>query len=116
MQGAGDPDWDRHCGDLWREAVLEATGRDICAIVGPSPRRPREWVATMRRLKVRSLHDVVTAVHGPEIDLRLARRGDVVRRGWALGVCRGELAEFFGGVAVPIGEVDAAWRVTEWRG
>lgn len=111
-----DPNWDRHCGDLWRQAVLAATGRDICDVVGPSPRRAAEWAAMMRRLGARTLHNVVSAVHGPEIDLRTARRGDIVRKGWALGVCRGELAEFWGGAAVPIGGVDAAWRVTGWPG
>lgn len=106
-----DPDWYRHCGDTWREHVLAATGADICGVVGPSPRRPRDWVAIMRRLGVRNLSGVVAAVHGPSVPPRQAMRGDLVRRGWALGICRGEVGEFFGGEMVAIRECDEAWRV-----
>ena len=28
--------------------------------------------------------------------------GDVVQRGWAIGICRGDKAEFFGGEMVPM--------------
>lgn len=111
---APDPDWSRHCGDLWRDAVQSTVGRDICDIVGPSPRRPRDWAAMMRRLGVRSLHEVVCAVHGHPVPLRAARRGDIVRKGWAMGVCRGEQCEFFGGAMVPLADVDAAWPVGRW--
>jgi hypothetical protein len=111
-----DPDWPHHCGDLWRAHVLAATGRDICDLVGPSPRRPRAWAAMLRRNGVRDMGDLVSRVHGPPIDVRLARRGDVVRCGWALGVCRGEVAEFYGGDAVPMREVEQAWRVDGWAG
>lgn len=65
----------------------------------------------MRRLGVRSLSGVVSAVHGTPIDRRLAMRGDIVRRGWAMGVCRGETAEFYGAQTVPMAHVDEAWRV-----
>ena len=106
-----DPDWGRHCGDRWREHVLAAIGRDVCDVVGPSPRRPRDWVAMMRRLGVRDISGVVSAVHGPAVRPRQARRGDIVRRGWALGICRGDLAEFFGSEMVAMGEVDEAWRL-----
>lgn len=106
-----DPDWSHHCGDQWREHVLAATGRDICDIVGPSPRRPRDWVAMMRRLGVRDMAGVISAVHGPAIDTRQARRGDIVQIGWAIGVCRGELCEFYGGVMVPGKRVEKAWRL-----
>jgi hypothetical protein len=107
-----DPDWSSHCGDMWRGHVLAIGRGDICDIVGPSPRRPRDWVAMMRRLGVRDMSGVVSAVHGPSVPTRQARRGDIVRRGWALGVCRGEAAEFFGGVMVPMRECDEAWRVS----
>ena len=110
-----DPDWSHHCGDLWREHVMRAAAQDICDIVGPSPRRARDWVATMRRLGVRTMSDVLSAVHGAPIDVRLAMRGDIVRRGWAIGVCRGELAEFYGGDTVPMGEVHEAWRLSSAR-
>lgn len=110
----GEPGWARHCGDLWRAAVLSVAGRDICAIVGPSPRSAGDWAAMMRRLGVRSMGGVVSAVHGTAIAPRLARRGDIVRKGWALGVCRGETAEFFGGVMLGMGEVDQAWSASGW--
>jgi hypothetical protein len=106
------PDWQDHCGDRWRAHVLEASGLDICAIVGPSPRRPREWCAMMRRLGVRSMSGVISAVHGAPIGRRLARRGDVVRKGWAIGICRGELAEFFGGDTAPMATIDEAWPLS----
>ena len=105
-----DPDWSWHCGDEWRQHVLAVTGRDVCDVVGPSPRRPRDWAAMMRRLGVRDLGGVVSAVHGPSIATLTAQRGDVVRRGWALGICQGDLAVFYGGVTVPMKDVDEAWQ------
>ncbi|ARR55327.1 hypothetical protein HY78_18710 [Rhizorhabdus wittichii DC-6] len=107
-----DPDWPHHCGDIWRAHVLAATGRDVSDIIGPMPRRPREFAAMMRRVGVRDLSGVVSAVHGESLrNPRFARRGDIVRRGWALGICRGERAEFYGGVMLPMRDVDEAWRV-----
>lgn len=106
-----DCGWEAHCGDLWRAQVLAATGWDICDVVGPSPRSARDWAGMMRRLGVRSLSGVVSAVHGTAIAPRRAVRGDIVRRGWALGVCRGERAEFIGGEMVEMRDVDEAWRV-----
>ena len=111
MSSSSDPDWRDHCGDLWRRHVLAATGFDIETITGPSPRRVAEWVAMMRRLGARSLGGVVSAVHGPPLaSPRLARRGDIVRRGWAIGVCRGEQSEFYGGAMLEIGEAEESWR------
>lgn len=107
-----DPGWADHCGDRWRAHVLAATGRDICDVVGPSPRCARDWAATMRRLGARGMADVLSAVHGVPIPRRQAARGDVVRRGWAIGVCRGDAAEFFGGAMVPMSNVDQAWRLS----
>lgn len=109
-----DPDWNDHCGDLWRAHVLAATGNDICDIVGPSPRRPAEWVAMMRRTGVRSMSGVIAAVHGAPIARRQAMRGDIVRRGWAIGVCRGEDAEFYGGVIVPMRDVDQVYQLRNY--
>lgn len=106
-----DPDWSDHCGDRWRAHVLAQTGRDICDVVGPSPRRTRDWVAMMRRLGVRDMAGVISAVHGEPIPSRQARRGDIVQRGWAIGVCRGDKAEFFGGDLVPMREVDQGWAL-----
>lgn len=55
--------------------------------------------------------DVITFVHGPAIPPRCAGRGDIVRKGWAIGICRGEDAEFFGGDFIPMAQVDQAWAV-----
>lgn len=106
-----DPDWKNHCGDLWRAHVFETVGFDICDAIGPLPRRPSEWVAMMRRVGGRSMCDVVTFVHGASIPPLQARRGDIVQSGWALGVCRGELAEFYGSEMRPIGVIMRAWCI-----
>jgi hypothetical protein len=106
-----DPDWSHHCGDTWRDAVLVSGGPDICEVVGPSPRRPRDWVAMMRRLGVRNMSGVISAVHGEPVPYRQATRGAIVRRGWAIGVCRGDKAEFFGGKMLPMNMVDEAWNL-----
>lgn len=106
-----DPDWGEHCGDRWRANVLAASGRDICDTVGPSPRRPRDWVAMMRRLGVRDMAGVISAVHGNPIPVRQAHRGDIVRREWAIGICRGDKAEFFGGVMLEMRDVQQAWPI-----
>ncbi|QUT04848.1 hypothetical protein KFK14_17710 [Sphingobium phenoxybenzoativorans] len=111
-----DPDWSNHCGDLWRGHVLDSTGRDICTVVGPSPRSAGAWAAMMRRLGVRTMSAVISAVHGTPVDPRVAKRGDVVRRGWAIGICRGEDAEFYGGAMIPMRQVDEAWPVTALAG
>lgn len=54
---------------------------------------------------------VISAVHGPPIVYRRAMRGDIVRRGWAIGICRGDRAEFFGGIFTPMREVDGVWSL-----
>lgn len=84
---------------------------DICDLVGPSPRRARDWVAMMRRLGVRDMAGVISAVHGQPIPYRQAMRGDIVRRGWAIGICRGDRAEFFGGQSVEMRDVDGVWQM-----
>ena len=104
-----DPGWQDHCGDRWRAHVLAATGDDICDIVGPSPRCPRDWAAMMRRLGVGDMAGVISAVHGEPIPYRQAQRGDIVQRGWAIGICRGDQAEFFGGDMVPMRDVEGVW-------
>ncbi len=106
-----DPAWSAHCGDAWRAHVLASGGGDICDVVGPSPRSPRDWAAMMRRLGVRTMDGVITAVHGEPVPFRQAMRGDIVRRGWAIGICRGDSAAFFGGEMVPMRDVDRAWRL-----
>lgn len=111
-----EPGWTDHCGDLWHAHVLAETGRDICAIVGPSPRRSADWAAMMRRLGVRDMSGVISAVHGAPIGRRQARRGDIVRRGWAIGVCRGETAVFYGGAALAMAHIDEGWRFSSFVG
>ena len=106
-----DPGWNNHCGDLWRDHVLATTGRDICDIVGPSPRRAGDWAAVMRRVGASSMSAVVSAVHGVSVQPRQAGRGYLVRRGWALGVCRGSHAEFYGGACISMSDVDEAWPI-----
>lgn len=108
-RAVSDPAWREHCGDRWRAHVLATTGRDICNIVGASPRRPRDWAGMMRRLGVRDMAGVISAVHGEQIPYRQAMRGDIVQRGWAIGICRGDQAEFFGGEFAAMRDVDAAW-------
>ncbi len=67
----------------------------------------------MRQLGVRNMSGVVTAVHGAPIPRRQARHGDIVRRGWALGICCGTHAEFYGDECVPMSAVDEVWKL--WR-
>lgn len=110
-----DPGWADHCGDRWREHVLANVGIDICDIVGRSPRQIRDWAALMRRVGAHDMAGVIGAVHGAAIPYRQAMRGDVVQRGWAIGICRGDKAEFFGGEFVPMCEVDGAWRLQAAR-
>lgn len=105
------PEWSDHCGDRWRAHVLAETGQDICDVVGPSPRRPRDWVAMMRGLGVRNMAGVISAVHGDPIPFRQAMRGDIVQRGWAIGICRGDRAEFVGGQFTLMRDVDRAWQL-----
>lgn len=90
---------------------MEATGRDIWAELGGCPRSWREAADLYRRAGVRTLEGVVTKALGEPVNPRQAVRGDVVLLGGALGICRGENAEFFGGMR-PMGEVDAAWPLS----
>jgi hypothetical protein len=106
-----EPAWSWHCGDLWRDHVLASTGRDICDVVGSSPRSVRDWVAMMRRLGVRDMAGVISAVHGDPVPYRQARRGDIVRCGWAIGICCGDKAVFFGGDTASMASVSGTWRI-----
>lgn len=103
--------WSRHCGDLWREHVLAATGFDIQIVIGALPRSAGQWAAMMRRLAVRDMAGVLSSVHGKPIPYRRANRGDIVRRGWAIGICRGPAAEFFGGTFEAMREIDSVWSL-----
>lgn len=88
-----------------------SSGMDICDVVGPSPRCTRDWVHMMRRLGVRDMAGVISAVHGSPVPYRQAMRGDIVQRGWAIGICRGDQAEFFGGRLTNMRDVHSAWRL-----
>lgn len=109
-----DPEWSRHCGDLWREHVLSTIGFDIQTIIGALPRSAGQWAAMMKRLAVRDMAGVLSAVHGEPIPYRCANRGDIVRRGWAIGICRADQAEFFGAVFMPMRDVEGAWQLSQF--
>jgi len=111
---APSPDWVDHCGDIWRAHVMETVGRDICDLVGQSPRSVGDWAAMIRRTGGRSMSDVISFVHGEPISPLRARRGDIVRCGWAIGVCQGEDASFYGGDVIPMRHVEEAWSVGNW--
>ncbi len=110
MFALSETDWRTgHCAEPAVAAASAAQGRDVWAALGGCPRSWREAAALYRRLGARTLSEAVTAVLGPPLTSpRLARRGDVVLAQGALGVCRGEVAEFIGGV-LPMGEVASAW-------
>lgn len=112
MAGGGNrPDWrTRHCAELAVEAIYEASGRDVWAELGGCPRSWREAADLYRLLGVRTLRDAVGKVLGPPVAPKLARRGDIVMTNNCLGVCRGEIAEFLGGM-LPMRLVETAWRV-----
>lgn len=104
------PDWDCHCADHAVRWVAEATGRDVWSELGGCPASPREAADLYRRLRVRSLREAVGVVLGPEVSVSHAMRGDVVMAQNALGVCRGDLAEFMDRM-LPMKAVECAWRV-----
>jgi len=107
--GPSEPDWrTRHCADAAAEAVLSASGRDIWAELGGSPRSRREAAALCRRLGAGTLAEAVTAVLGPPIDRKRATRGDVVMVRGALGVCGGDVAICLG-ASVRMSEAELAW-------
>ncbi|TZG26511.1 DUF6950 family protein [Sphingomonas montanisoli] len=109
-----NPDWPDHCADRAAGHVLAASGVDVWAILdAPPPRSWRDAAALYRRHGVRSLSELVSRALGPSLSPLLARRGDIVRRGWALGICAGEVATFFGGNAVSMAEVEEAWRIDD---
>ena len=92
------------------ERASAATGRDIWAELGGCPRSWRDAANLYEKMGVRCLAEAVAKVLGPPVDPKQARRGDIVMRGWALGICRGDLAEFCD-VTLPMSQVDKAWRL-----
>lgn len=102
-----EPHWQGHCAEFAAREVGKS-GRDIWAELGGCPRSWREAADLYRRLGCRSLAEVVTIVLGAPNDPRKAMRGDIVMIDGALGVCRGELAEFLDGMQ-PMTKATAAW-------
>jgi hypothetical protein len=104
------PEWNQHCSDLAARNIKAIAHRDVWAELGGCPRSWEDAAALYRRLGVRTLYGAVTAVLGPSIDPKQAMRGDIVMVDNALGICRGERAEFLDGMH-PMGRATAAWRV-----
>jgi hypothetical protein len=101
-----EPSWHHHCA---HHAALAVPGRDIWQELGGCPHSPREAAALYRRLGVRVLREAVGKVLGPEIDTAFAMRGDIVMAQNALGICRGDLAEFMDRM-MPMKQMECAWR------
>lgn len=108
--GFSEVGWDNHCTEPAAERLRQATGRDLWAELGGCPRSWRDAAAFYRRLGVTNLRDAVTAILGPPIDRKLARRGDVAMVDGALGIVRGELVECVDRMQ-PIGRAQFAWRL-----
>lgn len=107
-----DPDWDGHCAGFIGEHYKKVTGKSLWRKIGHRcPRSPKEAAALYRKLGVTNLEDAATAVFGEPVDVAFAMRGDIVMVDNALGICRGELAEFMDRMQ-PIGRVERAWRIT----
>lgn len=101
-----EPDWPYHCAEF----AASQLPFDVWEDLGGCPRSWRDAAALYRRLGVRCLADAATAVLGPPVNPKQAMRGDVVMAGGALGVCRGELAEFVDQM-LPMRRATLAWRV-----
>lgn len=97
------------CAERAAEAVRAQTGRDLIAEIGGAPRTWRDAAALYRRFGVRSLAELTTKLLGEPISRKQARRGDPVMMRGALGICRGEVAEFID-ATWPTRMVDLAWR------
>lgn len=102
--------WNFHCAEFSAAWLREQTGRDVWAEIGGCPRSCREAAFLLRRLNVRSLREATSRVLGDEIVPAMAMRGDIVYSPHALGVCRGEKAEFVDRF-LPMREIVCAWRV-----
>lgn len=94
------------------ERLRQATGRDLWAELGGCPRSWRDAAEVYRRLGAASLREAVGTVLGPEIDPKLAMRGDIVMVDNALGVCRGEWVEFVDRMQ-PLRRASCAWHIGE---
>lgn len=107
-----DASWAWNCADEQAARVKARSGIDAWVTLGVAPPRSgREYAELLRAHGQRSLSGLVSIVLGKPIARARAARGDVVRRGWALGECVGDHARFYGGEMVPMRLVDEAWRI-----
>jgi hypothetical protein len=97
------PDWSFHCAEF----ADGKAGLGLEAKLGAWPMDWREAAALYRRFGVRTLGDLVSCLLR-EIEPLKAMRGDVVMVDGALGVCRGEWAEFMD-MMQPMSKVTRAW-------
>lgn len=101
-----EPDWRTgHCAEF----AAKALDRNIWDALGGCPRSWREAAALYRRLGARTLAEAVSAVLGPSIAPVRASRGDIVMIDGALGICRGDWAEFMDRMQ-PMAKATRAWR------
>lgn len=99
-----DPDWTFHCAEF----ADARAGTQLEAALGGWPRSWTEAGTLYRRFGVRTLGDLVSKLL-EEIPPLQAKRGDVVMIDDALGVCRGEWAEFMDRMQ-PMRKAQRAWR------
>lgn len=98
------PEWHCSCADF----VNQAAGLGLEKRIGPLPQNWREAAAMYRRFGVRNLAGMASRLL-PEVPPLQAMRGDVVMVDGALGVCRGEWAEFMDAMQ-PMKRATRAWR------
>lgn len=100
-----EPTWAFHCADF----ANERAGLNIESRIGPLPRSSRDAAELYQRLGVTCLGDLMSKLF-EEVPTRKAMRGDVVMVDGALGVCRGEWAEFMDNMQ-PMRRATRAWSV-----
>lgn len=108
--------WGTHDCATWAAAVVLAlTGRDLGATWRGSYSTVRGAMAAVKKRGGDDLCDAVTLELGaPLTDILLARRGDIVSDGSALGVCVGSHAAFLGSnglVFQRMARCNMAWAV-----
>lgn len=104
-----EPEWHCHCAEF---ADAKA-GTGLGETLGGWPRSPREAADLFRRFGVRTMADLVSCLL-EEIPPLQAMRGDVVMVDGALGVCRGEWAEFMDRMQ-PMRKAQRAWSANAVR-
>lgn len=98
------PDWQFHCAEF----ADGRAGLGLADRLGGWPRNWSEAGVLYRRFGVRCLADLVSCLL-EEVPPLKARRGDIVMVDGALGVCRGEWAEFMDALQ-PMKRATKAWR------